>query len=122
MAGFRSNLTKKPSTGAQLERVPRVPRHPLRLDNGCQAPVLRTAISLKNCGFRENHEKQVTYSAFANFWHPSYSESNCASDSLGLYPQTKARFGVSKKVLKVLVAQRASELQHLKIFGGIFLL
>ena len=57
---------------------PWVPWHPLGLNNGCQAPVLRTAFSLKNYGFRENHEKQVTYSAFANFWHPSCSESNCA--------------------------------------------
>ena len=29
--------------------------------------------------------------------------------------------GVSKKVLKVLVAQRALKLQYLKVFGGIFL-
>ena len=28
--------------------------------------------------------------------------------------------GLSKKMLKALVAQRASKLQHLKIFGGIF--
>ena len=27
-------------TGASLERVPRVPRHPLRFGNGCLAPVL----------------------------------------------------------------------------------
>ena len=27
-------------SGPSLERVPRVPRHPLRFGNGCQAPVL----------------------------------------------------------------------------------
>ena len=40
---------------------------------------------------------------------------------LDLCPQSKVRLGVSKKVLKVLAAQRASKLQHLKVFGGIFL-
>ena len=40
---------------------------------------------------------------------------------LGFCPPTKARLGVSKKVLKVLVSQRASKLQYLKVFGGIFL-
>ena len=33
---------------------------------------------------------------------------------LDLYPQTKVRLGVSNKVLKILVAQGASKLRHLK--------
>ena len=33
---------------------------------------------------------------------------------INLFPPTKARLGVSKMVLKVLVAQGALELQHLK--------
>ena len=34
-------------SGASLERVPRVPGHPLRLDNACQAPVLRIIFYLE---------------------------------------------------------------------------
>ena len=40
---------------------------------------------------------------------------------LGSCPPTKARLGLSKKVLKDTVAQRPSKLQYLKVFGGIFL-
>ena len=42
-------------------------------------------------------------------------------DFKNLCPPTKARLGVSKKVLKILVAQKASELQHFIFFGSIFL-
>ena len=36
---------------------------------------------------------------------------------LDFYLQTKVRLGVSKKVLKVLVAHMTSKLQHLKVFA-----
>ena len=41
---------KRAKAGASLERVERVHVHPLKIGNGCSAPVLRTAI---NCC--ENH-------------------------------------------------------------------
>ena len=50
-----------------LEQVPRVPGHPLRLDNGCQAPILRTILNLKIYQFRENDEKWVGFSEFSQF-------------------------------------------------------
>ena len=40
-----------------------------------------------------------------------------ANIHLALALQLKARLGVSKKVLKVLVAQMASKLHHLKVFA-----
>ena len=92
--------------GAQLERVPQVPGYTLRLDNGCQASVLRTAFSLKNCGFRENHEKQVTYSAFANFWHPSCSESNCTPATAKAQGENRKQTKAFSLVTALLLRQR----------------
>ena len=40
---------------------------------------------------------------------------------LNLYPQIKVILGVFKKVPKILVAQGSLKLQHLKVFGSIFL-
>ena len=37
---LKQNVSRITMTGPSLERVPRVPRHPLRFCNGCQAPVL----------------------------------------------------------------------------------
>ena len=54
-----------------LERVPRVPRHPLKLSNGCQAPVLRRAFSFKDCLLLKIHEKRSKILAFQWSWHPS---------------------------------------------------
>ena len=36
---------------------------------------------------------------------------------LGFYSHTKVRLGISKKVLKVLVAHLTSKLKHLKVFA-----
>ena len=46
-----------------IERVPRVPGHPSKLSNGCQAPVLWRAFSYENCYFRKKHEIRQ------KFWH-----------------------------------------------------
>ena len=40
--------------GPSLERVPRVPGHPLRFVNGCQAPVLRGALGANKPNFLIN--------------------------------------------------------------------
>ena len=49
-------LAEHKLAGAQLEWIPWVPGHPLRLDNGCKAPVLRTILSLEIYELRENNE------------------------------------------------------------------
>ena len=59
---------------------------------------------------------EVKYQSSAR---PGRSQTRC--HPLDLYPQTKVRLGVSKNVLKVLVAQMASKLHHLKVFDSIFL-
>ena len=41
-------------SGAAAVRVPRVPGHPLKFDNGCQAPVLREALVANKPHFLKN--------------------------------------------------------------------
>ena len=49
------------SAGPSLERVPRVPRHPLRFGNGCQAPVLTRG---EIHGTEKNHKNHTTTDLF----------------------------------------------------------
>ena len=51
---------------------------PIKIGNRCQAPVLRNHFSLRNCRFRENHEKWVNYLTFSLCGHPSCSNPNDA--------------------------------------------
>ena len=46
-------LTLQHAGGAAV-RVPRVPGHPLKFDNGCQAPVLRKALGANKPYFLKN--------------------------------------------------------------------
>ena len=46
----------KDNTGASLERVPRVPRHPLRFGNGCLAPVLIIYLDFERSKIRPDIE------------------------------------------------------------------
>ena len=50
------NGKKYDSSGATAVRVPRVPRHPLKFSNGCQALVLREIFDTKKPIFLKNSQ------------------------------------------------------------------
>ena len=63
-------------TGLSLERVPRVPRHTLKLGNVCQAHVLKVGCSIENGWLMKKCRKSATSIVFYHSRHTSCKNLN----------------------------------------------